>query len=275
MSSPKHSHSSEEGAPKPFGGKKALRQTFLAPFQTALGRAWWVFVKELQSFLASNFPPLSMGIIIFLCGMLSVLPHKTENTYEDTARTIFHMFYVLILMAGVLFSMSAFVSERRQGTLELLYTLPVKDTQLVIGKFLMGIFLCGCLAAIMSLFYVFWMAEAPWYITLSGCLGLFAAGLYACSVGIFASSLTNSYLLSLLIACLIIGMIDIGGYFAGLLPSPAKEILSHIHGLNQFFAFTKGIIPLRPLVFFGSLSGLFLFLSVKVLESRRWRGRAN
>ena len=139
----------------------------------------------------------------------------------------------------------------------------------------MGVFLMASIALGMSLVYVFWLADAPWYMALAGGLGLLLAGLYAYSVGLFASSFTDSYLLSLLIAALIIGVIDVGGYLAGLLDSPAKEIITHMHGLHQFFAFTRGVIPMRGFIFFGSLTVLFLFASVKVLESRRWRGSRN
>lgn len=244
-------------------------------FQESFSQAWWIFLKERSAFLGSNLAPLSIGILAFLCGLTTALPHRSEMSQQDLIRSLFHIFYIITLGAAVFLSMSAFVSERRQGTLELLYTLPVSDVQLVLGKFFMGILLMASIVLGMSFVYVFFLADAPWYMALAGGLGLFLAGLYAYSVGLFASSFTDSYLLSLLIASMIIGMIDIGGYLAGLLDSPAKEIVTHLHGLNHFFAFTRGVIPLRSLVFFSSLTALFLFASVKVLESRRWRGNKN
>ncbi len=255
---------------------KALnKKHLLEPLRASFASSWWIFLKECSLFAGSNLGPLSIGIITFICGMVSVIPYKAEATDADVLRILFHMFYIITLVSGLILSMSAFVSERRQGTMELLYSLPVSDTQLVLGKFLMGMLFMACIALSMSLVYILWLADAPWYIALTGGLGLFLSGLYAYSVGIFASSLTNSYLLSLLIGSLIIGIIDIGGYLSGLLPSPAKEVLTHLHGLSQFFGFTQGVLPLRSLVFFISQIVLFLFLSVKVLESRRWRGFHN
>ena len=244
----------------------------LKPFTDFLSKPWWLFLKECSVFLGSNIAPLCLGIIFFLCGVVSTIPYQTDAPDTDVIRILFHMFYILILASAIFLAMSSFVNERRQGTLELLYTLPISDIQLVLGKFFMGLFLMTSIVLSMSIIYIFYLGDAPWYIALSGCFGLLLVGLYAYSVGIFASSLTDNHLLSLLISTLIIALIDVGGYLSGLLPSPAKEIISHFHGLNQFIAFTRGVISLRGIVFFLSLTVLFLFLAVKVLKSRRWRG---
>ncbi len=250
-------------------------KTFFALAGGSFSRTWWVFLKELNSFLGSNLPPISLGAVAFFCGLVSIVPYQSGSTYEQITRFLFHMFYIIILMAGIVLSMSAFVNERRQGTMELLYTLPVNEAELVLGKFLMSFFLIVLMVVSMTLCYIFWIAEAPLYIVIGGAIGLILAGSYAASVGIFASSLTENHLISLLIGIAIIGVIDIGGFLAGLLPSVAKDIFSHLHGLDQFMPFTRGALTLRSILFFAGFQILFLFLTVRVLESRRWRGSRN
>lgn len=239
-----------------------------------LKQAHWVFLKELNSFFGSNLPPAVLGIVAFLCGLVSALLSLSQGaTYEGITRLIFHMFYMIVIAAALFLSMSSFVSEKKQGTMELLYTLPVSDLEMVLGKFFMGgLFICF-ISVFMTVVYIIGIAEAPWYTAFSGGMGLIIVGLYAYSIGMFASSLTESYLLSLLIGTVIIFFIDIGGFLSGMLPSPAREILSHMHGLNQFIPFTRGRIPLKGTVFFLSLMTFFIFLTVRVLESRRWRGQ--
>lgn len=238
-----------------------------------LSRSWWVFLKEANSFFGSSLPPLTIGIVAFMCGLVSVaLANSQGATYEEITRFLFYIFYIIIMVAAVFLSMSAFVNERKQGTLELLYTLPVSDLELVLGKFFIGILFVTVLSVSMTVVYIVGIAEAPAYIAFSGILGLILVGLYAFSAGIFASSLTDSYLISLFTVTLALVIIDIGGFLAGLLPSPARGILSHMHALNQYTPFTRGILPLKGFVFFGSLIVFFLFLAVKALESRRWRG---
>lgn len=240
---------------------------------SGLKRARWVFNKEVSSFFGSNMAPLSLGIVAFLSGLVSVLLSLSQGaTYEGVTRLIFHLFYLIIIAAAIFFSMSAFVNEKRQGTMELLYTLPISDLELTIGKFLMGALFLTVISIALTIVYVAGIAEAPWYVVVSGAFGLIIVALYAYSVGLFASSLTGSYLAALLIALTIVLIIDVGGFMAGLLPSPAREIFSHMHGLNQFAPFTRGRIPLKGTFFFLSLTIFFLFLTVRVLESRRWRG---
>lgn len=236
-------------------------------------RAHFVFSKELASFFGSNLAPITVGIVSFLCGLVSVVLALSQGvTYDDVTRVIFYMFYIVIIAASLFFSMSAFAGERKQGTMELLYTLPVNELDLVIGKFLMGVSFISVIATGITIVYVVGIAEAPWYVAVTGIFGLLLVGCYATSISIFASSLTESYLLALLIAAAIALSIDVGGFLAGLLPSPIKEIFTHMHGLNQYNTFTRGIIPVKSVMFFVSMSALFLYLTVKVLESRRWRG---
>ncbi len=237
------------------------------------GKARWILYRELASFFGGNLPPLTLGLVAFLCGLVSVILALSQGaTYEDVTRVVFYFFYIITIAAAVFLSLTSFVSEKRQGTLELLFTLPVSNLEIVLGKFLLGFLMMSVISIAITLVYVVGIAEAPWYMAVSGIVGLIVVGMYAYSIGMFASSLTDNYLLSLLIATTIVIVIDIGGFLAGLLPSPAKEILTHLHGLSQYTPFTRGIIPLKGVVFFSGLGAFFLFLCVKTLESRHWRG---
>ena len=232
----------------------------------------WIFVKELHSFFGQNLPPFAMGIFAFLAGLVSVIVASSGSiTYESLTRALFYFFYLIIMIVSVVLSLPSFVGEKRQGTLELLRTLPVTDTELVIGKFLPGILYVFIMSFSLTAVYILFIAEGPLYIVMSGFPGLILVGMYAYSVGIFASSLSGNYLISLLISSGILLLIDIGGFLGGLLPEPSRSIVSHLHIVNQFGPFTKGVIPFKGVVVFISLCVLFLFFTVKNLESRRWR----
>lgn len=237
-----------------------------------LTRARFILIKEIKSFLGSNLPPVSVAIVAVVCGILSTALNNASGASQlDVTRVLFHAFYILIIITSGFLAMSAFVGERKHGTLELLYTLPVTEIELVLGKFLMGILSVFVLVFGITLVYMIGIAGAPWYMILSGVTGLLLAGLYSYSIGIFASSLTDSYLLSLLITAVILVGIEFGGFMAGLLPSPAKDVFTHMHAFAHFLPFSRGVIPLKGVVFFLSVIVFFLFMTVKVLESRRWR----
>ena len=240
---------------------------------SSVARVRWILYKEISSFFGSNIAPLAMGLTALMCGMVSVLLTLVPNaTYEQITAIIFHLFYIAIIITAVFLSMTAFVPEKKQGTMELLYTLPVSDLELTLGKFLMGAGLLTLISILMTLVYVLGIADAPWYMAVSGAIGLTLVAFYAYSVGVFASSLTESYLLSLLISATLLISLEVTGFLSGLMPSPAREILTHLHGLNHFTPFARGRIPFKGAMFFLSFTGFFLFLTVRTLESRRWRG---
>lgn len=239
---------------------------------SSLNKARFVFYKEMSSFLGSNLPPISVGIITLWCGVISaILAASPGANIKDISRALYWVMYIGFILCFSFLSMSAFVSERKQGTMELLYTLPISDAELVFGKFLFGLFSVSFMTLSVTVFYFWGIAQAPLSLMVSGSFGLFLAGLYVYSVGMFSSSLTDNYLLSLLFTTLIIILIEVGGFMTGLLPSPIKEILKHIHAFHQFLPFTRGVIPLKGTVFFMSSIIFFLFMTVKILESRRWR----
>jgi ABC-2 type transport system permease protein len=156
--------------------------------------------------------------------------------------------------------------------MDLLRTLPITEMEIVLGKFLPGLVYVSIMSIGMTLVYIVGIAEAPWYLVAAGLPGLILAGLYAYAIGMLASSFADNYLTALMIATGILTVIDVGGFLSGLLPSPAKEIFAHMHSVNQYLPFTRGVIPLRGTVYFASMITVSLFLTVRSLQSRRWSG---
>lgn len=239
----------------------------------SLLRIRWILFKELASFPGSGYPALSLGLVVFLAGLVSVVLGLSQGaTYEQVTGVLLHTFYILTLLAGVFLTMNNFVQEKRQGTLDLLYTLPVTDFELVTGKILMNLGVMATLLFLLEIVYVILIAETPLHQAASSYLGYLLVAYYAVAVGIFASTLTESTLVSLVVSSAVLITVDIGGFMAGLFPSPAKEIIAHFHALNQFLPFTRGLLPLKGVVFFLSAGALFHMLAVKSLEFRRFRG---
>ena len=230
------------------------------------------FLKEWFSFFGTNLPVAVLGMTTFLTGLLGVLLSISQGaTYEDVTRAVFYVFYVIVLVVGFLLSAHSFVNEAKNGTMELLRTLPIQLHEIVIGKFLLGAVLFLFIIPLMTVFYVWIISEAPLYVVLSGTLGLYLVGLYSFSAGIFASTLTDHYPVALLIGAGILTGIDVGAYLGGMLPAPLSDLVSHFHSLNQFSPFSRGVLDLRSAVYFISMTLMFLFFSVRILEMRYWR----
>jgi ABC-2 type transport system permease protein len=236
----------------------------------------WIFRKELNIFFGSFYAPLILGGTAFLNGLfIMILNFNRWSNYQEAVAFTYISFMCTILIAMAILAMGAIVEERNKGTLELLFTSPITDVEIVVGKFAFGAFVCGVITIFVNglfpvLLVSFW--DAPFYLILSGTIGIFFLGIFTYSVGLFGSSVAKNQMISLLVSVLIILVLWVAGYFSHLFQATTRKILFHLHVFSQFISFTRGVIPLTALVFFLSGTFLFLYLTVKSLESRRWRG---
>ncbi|MCZ8155745.1 MAG: ABC transporter permease subunit [Leptospira sp.] len=241
-------------------------------FQTAL----WIFKKEFKLFFGTYMGPLVLGGTAFLNALfIMILNFNGRANYEEATVVTFVSFMTTILIAMVIISMGSIVEEKNKGTLELLFTSPITDLEIVVGKFMFGVSICAIISLFINglfpiLLYAYW--QAPLYIVLSGTIGVFLLGTFTFTVGLFASSLAKNQMVSLLISVVILLTLWVVGYFSHLFQSTTRKVLFHLHIFSHFIGFSKGVLPLTGIIFFVTGSFLFLYLTVKVLESRRWRG---
>jgi ABC-2 type transport system permease protein len=236
----------------------------------------WIFYKEIKVFFGTFLAPLVLGGTAFLNALfIMILNFNGRTNYEDATIVTFIAFMSTIIIAMVIISMGSIVEEKNKGTLELLFTSPITDAEIVVGKFLFGSLIALIITVLINglfpiILYSFW--KAPLYIVLSGSIGVFLLGIFTYSIGMFGSSVGKNQMISLLIAVLIILSLWVAGYFSHLFQATTRKVLFHLHIFSHFISFSKGVLPLTGIIFFLSGTFLFLYLTVKSLESRRWRG---
>jgi ABC-2 type transport system permease protein len=180
-----------------------------------------------------------------------------------------NLIYVFVVPA---LTMRLLAEEKRLRTYDLLLTSPVTATQIAVGKFLAGL---GAVAALTAVSFLYPLAtrlvgEFPFGPLLSAYAGVMLVAAVYVAVGLFASSLTESVMLSVILGLIfnILLWFLAQGMGENTLLSQVLEYLS----LGQHFMdFIMGAIKLNSLVFFFSLAGLFVFLTQRVIESSRWR----
>ncbi len=236
----------------------------------------WIFLKEIRLFFGTYMAPIVLGGTAFLNALfVLILNFNGRSNYADATMVTFVAFMSTIIVAMLILSMSSIVEEKNKGTLELLYTSPITDSEIVIGKFLFGVFVSLIITffidALFPLFlYSFW--KAPLYLVFSGAVGVFLLGIFTYAIGMFGSSLGKNQMISLLISVLVVMTLWVIGFFSHLFQSTTRTVLFHLHIFSHFISFARGVLPLSGIVFFISGSFLFVYLTIKVLESRRWRG---
>lgn len=241
-----------------------------------LRNIYFIFQKEIKIFFQTYMAPLVLGGTAFLNALFVLISNFNERaTHEEATIVTFISFMSTIIIAMAILSMNSIVEEKNKGTMELLYTSPITDLEIVLGKFLFGSFVCliitfGINAFFPILLYAYW--KAPLYIVMSGSIGVFFLGIFTYSVGMFGSSLGKNQVSSLLIAVVIVMTLWVLGFFSHLFEAKTRAILFHLHIFSHFISFSRGVIPLSAVVFFLSGVFTFLYLTVKSLESRRWLG---
>ncbi|EQA60554.1 ABC transporter permease [Leptospira alexanderi] len=236
----------------------------------------WIFFKEVKVFFGTFMAPLVFGGTAFLNSLfVLILNFNSGTNYVDTTVITFLSFMSTIIIAMLILAMGSITEERSRGTLEFLFTAPITDLEIVAGKFAFGTLICLLISVFVNglfpiFLYSFW--KAPLYIVVSGTIGVFLLGIFSFAIGLFGSSLGKNQMISLLISIVIILTLWVSGYFSYLFDSVTRKILYHLHIFSHFISFCKGVLPLNGIVFFVSGALFFLYLTVKVLESRRWRG---
>lgn len=185
---------------------------------------------------------------------------------------VFHPWLFLFLIPAV--GMRLWSEEKRSGTVELLFTLPLTTLDAVLGKFLAAwAFLAvAILLSFPMAITVGYLGDPDWGVIASGYLGsILMAGSYlgVCSL---TSALTKNQVISFVLsvlACLVLvflGWSVFNGALSAVLPVWAVDLIANFSFVTHFDAFTKGIIDPKDIVFFLSLTGLTLFLNVVALE---------
>ncbi len=196
------------------------------------------------------------------------------NITDGIIRPLFSNISVILLLLTPVLTMRLFAEEKKSGTIELLLTYPVKDSEVVLGKFLacLFVFLVMLALTIPCLVLLAWYGAPETGPILTGYLGLLLMGGAFISLGLFVSSLTENQIIAAAVGfgtLLLFWVIGWSAQFAGGL---LGNILRHLSLLEHFDNFAKGIIDTTDVVYYLIFSIFCIFLTLRTLESIKWRG---
>jgi ABC-2 type transport system permease protein len=229
--------------------------------------------KELRGYLNSPIAYIIFSVFLVITGWYFG-SYLRQINYDDTTIQGFLIVSVPCVLAfAAVITMRSLSEEKKMGTWELLLTSPVSDTEVVLGKFLacFGLLLVLLLLTLFYTLLLFILGGAPdtgpiW----ASYLGLVMVGSSALAIGIFVSSLTNNQIISVVVSGVILAALWGIGFAVTYVPKGFQQLLSYISYKSNFNTFDIGIIDTRTIVFFLSLTVLFLYLAVRSLETGRW-----
>lgn len=246
--------------------------------------------KELRSYFASPVAWVMMGLFAFIFGwfftvylrmfMLNSMQAgqfgggQAVNVNMSLIRPLLGNASVLVLFLLPMITMRTYSEEKRSGTIELLLTSPLTDLEIILGKFVGAIVLYAAMLAV-TVPYVailFFAGNPEWRPLISGYLGLFLLGSCFVAVGLFISSTTKNQMVAGAASFIVFLFFWIINWFADNAGPFFGPVLSYLSITEHFDDFGKGIIDTKHVIFYLSFIAFGLFLTLKSVDSERWRG---
>jgi ABC-2 type transport system permease protein len=239
--------------------------------------AWLIARRELAAYLRTMGGYVIAAIVLLINGLLfnvRALGSEQHRLSTEVLTVFFENSSGLVMAASVFLSMRLLAEERQTGSIVLLDSSPVREREIVLGKFFASLaFLVLMTAAgvFMPLLILVNGKLAFGHVAV-GYLGLFLLGSASLAIGTLGSALARSQLLAAVISgCLLVGMIIVW-MLGAITERPLNDVFFALALWGRHFPpFQAGILQLRDVVYYLAVTYFALFLAVRVLEARRWR----
>lgn len=230
--------------------------------------------RELGAYIKSPMGYIIVAIVLFVDGLLfNVYAIGGSPKLSAEVLQLFFAFATFMTMvSGVLLSMRLLAEERQLGTLTLLLTSPIRDYEIVLGKFFSAVIFFGAmtLLTIYMPLLIFINGKVSIGHILGGYLGLLMLGMASIAVGLFASSISRNQLVAAVSGGAMMTALYLCYMGASIAEPPIRDLLAFISP-QKHLTWQNGLIHSRDVVYYLSMTYLFLLLSTHMLKARRWR----
>lgn len=231
-----------------------------------------IFRREMRSYF--NSPVAYIVIVLFLL-IANGLFFGSDFFVRGTAdlRGLFGISAFILMFFIPAITMRLLAEERRSGTIEILVTLPVKDSEIVVGKFLaaFGLTTLSIILTFVAYITVSSLGNPDFGASLGGYIGLILMGAVYASIGVFTSSLSLNQIVAFIVGFVIIFALFMLDKVLPFLPTFLASTFEFLSVDYHFRNISRGVIDSRDLIYYASMIFLFLYLAIRVTESRKWR----
>jgi ABC-2 type transport system permease protein len=245
--------------------------------------------KEIESYFRS---PIAYGVMAFFAllsgyffyamtilfvrrGMEMAMMGQSQpmDLSDWVVKPLLSNISVIALFLIPMITMRLFAEEKRSGTIELLLTSPLRDIEIVLGKFLgaLTLYTAMLLISFLSMMLLFYFGKPDWRPMMVGYLGLLLQGAALLAIGTFISNCTKNQIVAGVAGfavCLMLWILNWVSEFGNTIP---ERVLSYIAVTSHFDSFSKGVLDLKDIVYYLSVIFVGLFLTARSMEALRWR----
>jgi len=242
-----------------------------------------IFKREMRSYFTTSTGYIFLAVALSLSGILFGVSTLTYMS-SDTGTYFQLMLFVLMIILPIL-TMRTFSEERRTKTEQLLLTAPISTFEMVMGKYLSC--LCMFFIALMltSVNYIpmFAAAESGPLVSatamgpnvaliIGNTIALLLVGMCFIAIGLFISSLTENQFAAVVITiAILLGLLLVGLFNNIITWTPIRVVLEWLSIYRRYTAFTYGVFDFASLIYYFSIAGVFVFLTMRVYDSRKYR----
>ena len=240
-----------------------------------------LFKKEISNFLSSLIGIMVIVIFLLITGLFLWVFQSDFNIMTYGYANLDSLFILapwvfLFLVPAV--TMRSFAEEKRIGTMEMLFTKPLSDWQIVLGKYFAGVVLVllSLIPTLVYFFSVYRLSQPVGNVDIGGIwgsyIGLFFLSETFVSIGLFCSSITNNQILAFLLSVFLCGFLYIGFdmIYSMALFGKVDLFIQHLGMSSHYNSLSRGVIDTRDVLYFISVIVLFLSSTKLVLSSRKW-----
>ena len=231
-----------------------------------------IYYKEMKAYFNSPMAYIFLVIFAIITGYFFTRTFFLFN--QSDMRSLFSIVPLVYLFFIPAITMSLIAREKNIGTMEVMATLPLKDIDFVIGKFLsaFSLVLAGLIITFIQFITLIQVGTNIDYgAVFTGYLGLALVGGLYCSIGTFASSVTDNQVIAFIIAIFIVIIFFLMNKMLVFIPASLTGLIQYLSVDYHLSNISRGVIDTRNLIYFSSLIGFFLFITIRVLEIRKWK----
>ncbi len=270
----------DEDEPK-AAAKSAPKANVQAPLELgalySLRNIWTLTRREFRSYFDSLVAYVVVGVSTLLLGLYFFFYHGGFwQVDRATMGPLFDVMPFAICVMTPLVTMGSLAEEKRSGTIELLITMPVKDSEVILAKFFAALGMCVILLLATS-FIPISMFVWPWHLgaldwgpVLTGYLGLLLMSASGVALGLLFSSITESQIIAFFASVFTMLLLYSIGFVVEYWHNVAGDVVGFVSFQTRFLPFARGIIDTRAVVYFLSIAIISLVAAFRSLESRKW-----